>query len=175
MKYVSQKEVDMVKRVFFMAMNAGYAVEGVEKTRIPELPGSRLITSKHRINGYIFVVNDLYFVRKDSPSSFGSTIISCDGEPVWSMSYSGKYPKSVVPFLKEALKYNYERAVFEGGRGPRIYPLTNRVGDFEYLNSTLSDSFTSFSGREEIIELCSGKLLGYHEYSGKLMLPVSPK
>lgn len=159
--------------VFFAAMQDGYA-GNAKKSTITELPNSKVITFKQGR----WTVVDCYFVTPLSNFSFGTTIIYYDDVPVWMMHYWGEYPKEVIPFLKQALRANYEFGRFEGGRGPRMYSDPDNFKRLEYFNfPEHNDNPLNFKGREEIKKygLPLNRIVGWHEYSGQLLLPVNKK
>jgi len=155
------------QEAFFAAMKAGYAVGG-EKVHIPQLPRSKVIPFEHGD----YSVYDCYFTAEESTRSSGMTIIWLKGQPVWTMQYQGWYELEAIPFLKRALKSNYERDVFLGGRGPKMF----RQLPFTYYNyvEEFREDFRHFVGRETI-SLAGpeggSSFVGWHEYQGMLYLP----
>ena len=165
--------VAKVQHVFFSAMRRGY-VSPQSKKSLAELPGSKLISFETWLSGQHFLVQDLYFVSPDSPTSSGITTISCDEVAVWYMSYGGQYEKKVIPFLKEALKESYLVSDFVGGRGPKSYPskeLINCGAGLSYNNFVTKNDFTDFDGEEGIMDE-HGSKLGWHKYFGGMMIPL---
>ena len=165
------------ERVFFRAMLDGYV--GGESQKSSIIKTSDGYTTIRFFDGDYQVV-DRYCVTPHSDCSAGTTTIFFKNEPVWWMSYHGSYPAEVIPFLKDVLLETYKGRLFIGGRGLRC--LSN--GTLEYLNNVRTESFNSFSGREEICRLTpkvikvggqkerviSHTLLGYHEYSGLALI-----
>lgn len=173
MPEISRKDIALIKKVFFLSMMNGY-VGNPHKTRSTQLPGCVIITFKHEEAGHHFVVTDSYWVRKSSDHSSGITVISCDGEPIWSMTYGGYYPKHVIPFLKSALEFAYSRNEFIGGRGRRNWEqktLAENPLGLAYRNIVRENCFDRFSGEEFIYDYVSNRILGRHYYQGNLMLP----
>ena len=167
MSILSQQNIDLIKKVFFLAMMDGYVNEDTKKHKIIKLPGSRLITFEHYEDNQQFVVNDLYFVTNLSNYSHGVTSISCDGQPVWMMSYEGIYRKCDIPLLRKALHHAYSKKLFFGGRGAGTHPLGNH---HVYYNDVTKGNFESFSGGERIVNELTGTRVGWHEYRGLLMV-----
>jgi len=158
-----------VRGVFIKAMRAGYAVEGVKKTKVANMPGYKEI----RYEDGQWLLVDRWCVNPNTDRSAGTTTIWHDGWPVWFMSYGGHYPQSAIPFLKGALGHQYCcEGVFLGGRGPARclvsdLPLSDGP-DLIYVNECQGD-FEHFSGKEKILApqpLAGEVLVGYHEYWG---------
>ncbi len=146
-----------IEAVFFAAMIAGYAAEA-NKSVVSTFPRLKLIP--YTKGNY--TVHDGYYTKNTSNASFGSTIIWHRGEPVWSISYQGRYDERAIPFLKRALMVNYASHIFNGGRGPAEFIYAGWI----YRNVVLEDhGFRHFRGREEISRVgeCS---YGWHEYQG---------
>lgn len=170
---LTEKEVKLIEKVFFLAMNAGYATDVVPRL-IREMPWMRAIPFEHNEDGHHFLVIDSWSISPDSTFSFGSTVIVRDGIPVWYMTYNGRYSEEVISFLRKALEANYSSFEFYGGRGSFIYPRERNPGGYRYFNQvTMGSSFRGFSGKEEIVFNDSGILLGNHSYEGNLMFPVA--
>lgn len=154
---------------FFKVMSYGYASIStkVEKTTIEELPGAKAIT--YTLGR--FRIKDIYFVTPYSNKSAGSTVIWHDEIPIWQMSYGGRYPKEVVPFLKECLRESYIKKEFNGGRGPKARLSTNK--EYVYVNSFIGN-FASFCGREAIYSTDNDhgpdQEIGYHTFNGMSLL-----
>ncbi len=67
---------------------------------------------------------------------------------VWAMSYGGQYEKDAVPCLKAALMANYEKGVFNFGRGLNEYV----QGDYVYMIASMGPpTFEKFFAREGIV------------------------
>ncbi len=157
---------DQIRNTFFTAMRNGYASDAPKGTVI-DLPCSKTI----RFKLGAFDVIDLYFVNPESDYSFGFTVIWHNNHPVWVMQYAGQYPKELIPFLKRALRRNYEQSIFTGGRGPDFY---EEAGDnLLYTNCPAINDFSNFMGREEIMsrKRDGAKLEGWHRYFGFLLAP----
>ena len=174
MRYPREVFVERIEKVFFLAMNNGYATE-IVKEHVPGLPGSRLIKFEHEEENHHWLVNDLFFVSPNSPHSSGITTICYDSKPVWSMSYSGQYPEGAIPLLKQALQKAYRESKFFGGRGPAAHlpidlPASENFGEV-YINCIGNGDFKNFWGTEQIVFCGSGLVIGYHQYRGGIMLP----
>lgn len=141
-------------------MRAGYAGGAHQKTTILGLPGAKVIAFEQEE----WLVKDIYFTHRRSDFSSGMTVITCGSQPVWTMSYQGRYEKDVIPFLKRALAVNYDNVEWCGGRGPATFiedPLT-------YRNQVMKGHFERFWGREEVLNSATGRVRGYHDYHGIL-------
>lgn len=160
------------KKVFFLAMLDGYAGgENKKSIKTTSPDGYKTIEFPHGD----FRVVDRYCVTPLSDFSAGSTTIFCHGGsdtwiPIWYMSYSGHYPRTAIPFLKEALLEAYRKKAFHGGRGPEFF-LPEREGKFLYTNVVLRGDFYCFVGREQVSRLkVHGEVIGYHQYQGVAMI-----
>lgn len=164
-----EKTEALLREFFFESMKRGY-VFSPPKTPIPGMPGSKSIRYEQ---GDLLLV-DFWFVTPSSGSSHGMTVISCAGRPMWTMHYGGWYSEQVIPFLKRALAWNYDRGIFMGGRGPKN--LEGEDHTLQYLNKVEQDGFTDFRGHEQIIAISdqtgvpAGTVLGEHRYFGGLMV-----
>lgn len=158
------------EEVFFLAMLDGYAGEQKNSTKTVSPDGRKTITF---ISGQ-FKVIDEYWTNPYSDFSAGTTTIlyyeieSARHIPVWWMSYGGCYPKEVISFLKEALKEEYQRKTFTGGRGPRYKEFDKKL---EYNNWSEGD-FRRFVGHESIRDYGRGSAsqIGYHDFYGMSFL-----
>lgn len=148
--------------MFFRAMQDGYANPNVQKGTIIELPGSKTITF---VLGDFKVV-DCYFTNSHGNHSAGSTHIWCEGQLVWTMSYQGWYQEEVVPFLKKALRQNYDIGFWNGGRGPSFFA-DDGMTYFNNVNSP--NEWKHFHGKEMVYDR-NGQLAGFHEYQGVLLV-----
>jgi hypothetical protein len=148
-----------IQRTFFAAMRAGYT-GGASKTHILGLPGSKVIVFEQGQ----WLVKDIYFTHRRSDYSSGMTVITCGGEPVWTMSYQGYYEKDVIPFLKRALAASYDKEEWSAGRGPKLF-FDDRL---TYRNEIGKAHFNRFWGREEISNSATNRVRGYHDYHGVL-------
>lgn len=160
------------QKVFFEAMLDGYAGgENPKSTKTIWHDGYTTITF---INGDFKVV-DHYCTTRHSDKSAGTTTIfhseNCIWVPVWWMSYGGHYPKAVIPLLKAAMRANYERGVFNGGRGPSSFPVPTGQEKVVYTNHFYGD-FASFNGEEFISSFKPNKVgrIGFHKYFGMSLL-----
>jgi hypothetical protein len=153
------------QQIFFEAMCFGYAMEGssgaaLERTTITELPGSKVITS----NDNDWKLIDCYYTRPDSEKSGGQTMIWYKGVPVWMMAYGGRYPKVVIPFLKQCLHRAYMENRFYGGRGPEFV----QGEQYTYVNR-VHGTFSNFKGEERIYDRSETRF-GHHWYHGMSLL-----
>lgn len=144
--------------IFFEAMQAGYVNKTCEKTNVPELLGSKHIL--YAVDEW--KVTDTYIVSEEGDGSGGMTVISYDDIPIWMMQYGGRYPKEAIPFLKEALAYNYASNTWRGGRGPEIF----HNDSWFYINKCRTNDFGNFSGIEYMIDPPKGTTVGEHRYHG---------
>ncbi|MCX6712951.1 MAG: DUF5680 domain-containing protein [Candidatus Vogelbacteria bacterium] len=160
---ISQLHIEVLD-AFFDAMLAGYTAETKPaKVPVPELPGAKCT----KFTQGRYQVIDLWWTGVDPRHSFGQTIITRDGVPIWQMGYAGWYEPEAIPFLKEALRETYAKRIFLGGRGPVHYQKT-----LEYCNRIdIDQSWKKFQGREDVYQRSKqSKLLGYHEYRGGLLI-----
>lgn len=176
MEEFKRKQVlKQAKDVFFEAMLDGYTGEQKNSIKIVSPDGRKTITF---INGK-FKVIDEYWTTPESDLSAGMTtilyeVVPSRGIPIWWMSYGGRYPKELIPFLKESLKLTYERREFRGGRGPN----SHLRGNLEYVNSCSAGGFEKFEGNEEIIDLNNNDemdpdgltVVGFHKYFGMSLI-----
>ncbi|MEK7062108.1 MAG: DUF5680 domain-containing protein [Patescibacteria group bacterium] len=158
--------IEVLQDVFFEAMLAGW-VSGATPVNLPELPGARQFCFKEENKyGNIFVL-DTYWTFRGSSVSFGFTNIYHNNDAVWYMRYGGEYHKDAIKTVKQALKEAYEQQKFFGGRGMISFAHRQKW----YHNNPVSGSdFTSFSGRESVEFVGIDISLGYHDYSGGLLL-----
>ena len=160
-------DITLVEAFFFTAMQTGYAVEGIQKTKVADMPGYKEI----RYEDGDFLLVDRWCVNPNSQKSAGTTTIYYQNKPVWFMSYGGYYPEHLIPALKKVLRLTYQKKIFAGGRG-------KSVGDFEagvfYVNTVEFGDFIHFRGREEIVvrspESCVGQVAGHHDYWGMSLI-----
>lgn len=154
-----------VEGVFFEAMRCGYAArEPVGKSRWgePDLVGGKMYTHIRAP----WRVEDRYVVGENGWSA-GWTLILFEGQPVWQMSYDGYYENEAIPFLKAALRANYETSIFYGGRGPEVFTDPSWE-NLVYINGAPVSAFDKFSGIEGVRRRAGDQLapLGFHRYSG---------
>jgi hypothetical protein len=161
-----------VQPFFFEAMKKGFA-QGSTKSKVVYFPSSKIITFER---GHFRLV-DHWFTTLCSRKSFGTTIIYAMDNPVWMMHYWGWYAERVIHFLMRALMSEYSQDFVAGGdpqffngcRGPRLLS----DGGLFYINVPDHGSdFTSFSGREQILdnEREGGLSCGWHMYHGFSLL-----
>ncbi len=157
------------EEVFFLAMLDGYAGDRKSSTKTVNPDGRKTITFVHRR----FKVIDEYWTTPETDLSAGTTTILYQTEstrfvPVWWMSYGGRYPKEVIPLLRQALKEEYQRKTFNGGRGPRYMEFNKTI---EYNNWSKGD-FQKFNGSECLRQYGCGSAseIGFHEFFGMSLL-----
>ena len=171
-KIKSLKDVtlEMIEKVFFMAMNEGWANGKILTKKIPSLPGYKGIPFITKCKQFK-VLDAFTKVHTNGISSGFTTIwyVTMFKEiPVWTMSYGGSYPKEVIPFLKLALMENYSKNIFNGGRGlpefvHKKYPkLTYNNCDEELCGFS---HFSEFKGYECISDEYD-EYVGHHHYQG---------
>ena len=154
-----------IQSFFFRAMLNGWINDDRKPWLIP--PGGVLPGFKgfYFPNGALDLM-DQWSKSSKSGKSAGQTIIWHNQTPIWIMHYGGVYKKEALPFLKEVLRKTYSEETFFGGRGS-----AQIFGDkLTYVNSVEKDSFTMFSGHEEIIENDDFRQLGFHDYWGMSLI-----
>lgn len=157
-------EVNSIRAFFFRGMLAGWVGDG-KYTASHDMLGFKRFW--HREGDLVLL--DEYSSVEGSNTSSGRTVIWNGKTPVWSMTYRGIYPESVIQFLKEVLRETYKRGMFCGGRGwqPHTGP------DFVYINNVEASDFGNFFGKE-VIHSASEKdgcpVLGYHRYEGGMLI-----
>ena len=157
-------DITHVEAVFFTAMQVGYAVEGIQKTEVADMPGYKEI----RYEDGDFLLVDRWCVNPDSQKSAGTTTIWYKNKPVWFMSYGGFYPEETIRFLKSVLRIQYcENGRFLGGRGPKV--ASDPSAGWIYRNRPVQNDFRNFSGREEIHNIHTG-VNGFHDYWGMSLI-----
>jgi hypothetical protein len=164
MKITGKEKVKVLigaKKVFYAALLDGYLGECKNSTKVKDNDGFTTITY---ISGDYKVV-DRYITSPYSGLSWGTTTIFYKGGIIWCMTYSGRYPKEAIPFLKEALRRTYNSKIFRGGRGPkRIYS-----DKLEYSNGYRGE-FRNFSSYEYIEKRSSFRRLGFHNCQGMALI-----
>lgn len=154
-----------IEDIFWQAVCQGWGSGDVEKQQIPALPRYKTIP----FGSGRFSVLDNYCTTPLNDKSAGFMTIWFEYIPVWTMSYGGRYPKRVIPFLKLALQSAIVRRDFVGCRGP--FHFTHKdYPNLSYINN-LSDhkrKFSNFSGQEIIRE--NGLVVGYHDYWGMSLI-----
>lgn len=173
MKKISRSSVLRgAKDAFFKAMLAGYANAKNKTSKL------KVIKEKRKLkNGYQktitvkvgkFTVIDSWRTMLHSDNSFGTTVILFLDKPVWTMSYGGSYPKRVIPFLKEALWYEYKEHNFTGGRGLNYFSncatIFSKAKNNLIYRNTGTEDFTNFKSDESISY--GKKVLGRHKCFG---------
>jgi hypothetical protein len=151
-----------LQEFFLDAMRNGYAAD-VEKFGIPHM-NHKGISYKSK-DGKLYLI-DAYCINKKTGHSAGTTTIFEQGQPVWWMSYVGCYQSGTTQYLKEALKFAYDRNLFYGGRGPHEF----NISGYTYRNRLDYDSFDFFSGAESLFDI-NGNMVGIHHYHGTVLGP----
>ncbi len=153
---------------FCEAILAGYAGNGMSVRKIRLANGEKTNIWQSRNGDWVVV--DRWTTTTLSNWSAGTTTVLYKNQAVWWMSYGGWYDKSVIPFLKEALKNAYKRGAFIGGRGREHFSDPEFPG-LAYTNkvSPVRKDPTMFDGEEQIIG-AGGELMGFHRYHGMSLL-----
>jgi len=165
--------VKEAEQLFFRAMLAGYATDALAQP-IPGMPGYKL----HSHTEGPYTLTDCYWTTKHSNQSYGETVITYDGQPIWHMRYGGAYPKFVIPFLKQVLESTYRLGHFCGGRGEydecQVDQDDDSIIKIWYENTCdMSSSFTSFGGGESICTFEHGKkVIGHHAFQGRWLVKM---
>ena len=154
-------DIAQIRSFFFKAMMEGWAMNAQE-IKTTDAPGYTSIPFREGD----FYLLDRYCVSPNSSKSAGTTTIWFQDIPVWLMNYGGFYEKRTIACLKEALQRTYGVHQFVGGRGPRMHS----KGSLVYVNQPRLNDFAKFEGREEIFDIESGELFGFHEYWGISLL-----
>jgi len=171
--------LEEAKEVFFKAMQDGYAGDCKKSVKTLSNNGN---TKTITFTDGDYKVVDEWHTNPDSDLSSGTTTIFHKDRPIWWMSYCGKYPKDVIPFLKQALKKTYERGEFNIGRGAQSYegPLVGDKRMHYSCTKTINEfcDFQRFNGIERITEITgslndparNGFQLGYHQIMGMSLI-----
>ena len=98
------------------------------------------------------------------------------GVPLWMMQYEGRElteDKRVIEIVKNSLECAYSNREFYGGRGLPRFPLSEacNIDGMYYENHYSTRAFSQFSGRE-VVKMMGVRELFYHNYSGKLLVPL---
>ncbi len=169
------KILEGAKEAFFQAMLDGYA--GGENRRSIKVKSNGGCTTSVTFVFGDFIVKDEWHTYPNSIYSFGSTLITYLGKPVWMMSYGGWYNDEAINFLKKVLAVSYRAAEFNGGRGPYTYEIpymdeNNPLLRFRLMYRNESEGvFWSFRGneyvyRQEVPDIAGSKTLGHHHFFG---------
>lgn len=166
---------------FFQGAIAGYAGGGDYKQRCYDLAGGKVF----RYETDKLIYTDMYV--SNGPQSGGMTVIFLNfldiiDIPLWMMQYEGEElinDKQVTKFVKKALFDTYSENIFYGGRGFLHYPpvcmdsIWGTTNGIRYCNvvDQEENTFSRFSGREEVLDGVD-RILFYHNYSGKLLVPL---
>ncbi len=145
-------------------MLAGWA-GGAEARSVPDKPGFKQTDYEDGD----FLVLDEYGKGRGSNLSTGTTTIWYFDEPVWVMTYGGRYRDDEIPFLKDVLVCAYRKGEFHGCRGDSC--AASGGSALIYSNSYRGD-FNNFEGDESVSARYSHDVLGYHWYRGMSLLPV---
>jgi hypothetical protein len=146
---------------FFYAMQRGYATSAT-KGSLEALPGSKSILYTHEK----WRVLDMYLVTDAGDYSGGMTCMWYNKVPIWTMQYLGHYRVDAIPCLKAALRENYEKQKFYGGRGPEFFHHEN----YTYVNRMEENNFAKRVTGEEVIFDAGGKKIGWHRYQAVWMV-----
>ncbi len=97
--------------------------------------------------------------------------------PLWMMQYEGEEltgDKAAIELVKAALRETYKKHLFFGGRGLPTF-LSKTASRMCYYNNVDDNTtaFSRFSGREAVVQSPPGDELFYHNYSGKLLVPLT--
>ncbi len=156
--------VEEIQSMFFEAMLHGWAA-GASPEVLPD--GSEQYVYPPPEEKSDWQVTDRYWVNAGEKYSWGYTLITYRGQPVWHMSYWGWYEKEAIPFLQECLLENYRAGVFHGGRGANCEQVDSGLA---YYNYDCKGDFSEFKGREKIaMESAKITELGTHSYQGGLL------
>jgi hypothetical protein len=165
-------DIDQIVPVYCAAMLKGFADAEVLPYIDRNLPPYIRKTvyfggeSNGKFDPYLRV-EDTWKVTKSGLSS-GITTVFHDTTPLWEMHYQGWYKKAALPFLKEALRENFEKGLFFGGRGPRIY--TNSSLKFQYVNYPGENNWKYFRSSEQICVIGGNhEVMGFHDCHGMLL------
>lgn len=160
--------VEILQEVFFEAGLAGW-VSGAKPTKLPEFPGSHQFRFEKQTKYGKVAVLDTYWAQEGSNVSWGFTNIHHNDDIVWHMRYGGAYQKEAIVIVKQAIRRAYESKsqIFFGCRG--VWSIASE--GIWYRNVlTTNSTFTKFSGKEKVINKNTYTSLGYHDYSGELIL-----
>jgi hypothetical protein len=151
----------LARGIFFEAMQQGYASSPPKRT-LDEMPGAKTI--KFELEKWR--VLDTYIVTPAGNYSGGTTCLWYDQVPVWMMQYIGEYRPDAIPCLKAALRENYQKKKFYGGRGPEF----THFDDYTYINQVEENDFNKRVLGEETIFDAAGKKVGWHRYQAVWMV-----
>lgn len=154
--------IDDIQKFFFKAMQQNGYSSGGQKITIPSMPGYKAIPFREGD----FSLLDCWCTTPHSQKSAGTTTIFYKDSPVWWMQYNGWYTEEAISFLKLALSKTAETQEWLGGRGPKEFT----DGRLVYRNDPRINDFAGFNGYECIIYRNRLGHLGYHEYSGFLLI-----
>lgn len=161
-----KEEPKIVEEMFFAAMLGGYA-SGLKPGKILQPVNVLKHGHYHNYVSDLWMVIDEWFISDHSDFSWGSTTIFYGGNPIWAMQYFGRYSNEATNHLKAALRHQYQRRKFLGGRGPRQFD----YGSFQYANDVGEGStFEDFHGHEAILSTDLSLRGGWHRYHGGLLL-----
>lgn len=156
-------EAKHVEAMFFAAMRKGWAF-GFKATDVEDSPGVKRLEYR---DGHWFV-RDEYSTTIGTRSG-GIGRIWFRNILVWEMHYWGEYEEKAIPILKAILRETYAACQFCGGRGNDDLPASEGL----LYENVHRGGFKSFSGRERVIDVAhQGRQLGYHAYSGGLMVDL---
>lgn len=121
----------------------GYA-SGAKATPVPSKPGWKC----YEYSEGLWYLRDAYYVHPVTGKSVGETRMHyCEHHLIWFMSYGGFYKKEAISCLKGALMANYQRGIFNAGRGKDGYQESGyRYGTLSYY----TNSFERFFAHESV-------------------------
>lgn len=168
------------QEVFFLAMIDGYAGGQNRKSTTSKTNNgfTTTVVFCDKENYPDYVVEDKWHTNPNSNKSFGSTLITFGGTPIWSMSYGGWYNPRAVSFLKMVLADNYDERIFSGGRGPIRRQDTAKLGrkstTLVYENDW-TGVFGGFRGEEWVYKVGKKSFdqnvtLGHHHFFGSSII-----
>ena len=160
-------EPSVIETFYLNAMTEGFVSTTSKPRKVPNLPDSKQVIFQR--DGW--KLTDTWHVTPASDYSGGATHIYFEDTLVWMMHYFGRYPQSLIPFLKEALAEEFKNKRFTGGRGPKQLIFKNK--GLIYRNQAEDPRFIHFHGEETLgpaLELENDQNFGWHRYHGGLML-----
>ncbi len=157
----------MACQTYFKLLLAGYAT-GSEPETVCRFPGDRGTKRNLWSDEKGWIAIDEWRTSPLGDGGNGTTSIYCQNDLVWEMQYGGYYPDDVIPFLRQALSYNYDRSIWQGGRGPIEFV----DGLLRYSNQITHNDFAQFQGVESVERMIGDSrrdVVGVHWYRGGLL------
>lgn len=147
--------INDLEKFYLRASLVGYA-SGAPALSLT-LPGAKGFFYQEKTEELSLAYYDVFWDLGEG-KFFGFILLTVDGQLAWTMRYQGEgkpgyagKPK-ITDTLKKALAAAYEKGLFLGGRGERIF-VDGRLG---YGNNTGDrESFSKFSGREYVRDCCA--------------------